>query len=199
MTQTKLIVGLGNPGAEYAGTRHNAGFDAIDRLAERLAANVRKKKFGGLFGETLYEGRKLLVLKPQDYMNCSGQAVAAAMGFFKLSMNDLLVITDDMALPPGCIRLRAQGSAGGHNGLADIIERLHGDGFARLRIGIGAAETSVSREYVLSRPNGEDRERIDGAMARAVQAALCWAVEGTDRAMNRFNGKSTDNENKENN
>ncbi|MBN1125796.1 MAG: aminoacyl-tRNA hydrolase [Sedimentisphaerales bacterium] len=198
MTETKLIVGLGNPGAEYVGTRHNAGFETIDRLAERLGVDVKKKKFGGLFGETIYEDRKLLLLKPQQYMNCSGQIVATAMGFFKLSMDALLVITDDMALPPGRIRLRAQGSAGGHNGLADIIGCLNRD-FARLRIGIGTAGTSVTRDYVLSRPGSDDREQIDDAISRAVLAVLCWAAEGMDRAMNLFNVKSTDNETEVNN
>jgi len=182
----KLVVGLGNPGRAYAGTRHNIGFEVVDRVAAALETPVKKKKFGGLVGEAVYGGRKVLLVKPQEYMNCSGQVVATVAGFYRLASSDVLVVTDDMALEPGRIRLRAQGSSGGHNGLADIIAKLGTERFARLRIGIGAADR-VARDYVLSRPSSEQRARLDAAVGRAAEAVLCWLREGIDAAMNRYN------------
>ena len=122
MSDIKLIVGLGNPGKEYDNTRHNVGFEVIDELAKRLFVDVKQKKFGSLFAQTEFEGKKLILLKPQTYMNRSGQAVATAKGFYKLDDADILVVVDDTALEPGVIRVRAKGSAGGHNGLRDIIQ-----------------------------------------------------------------------------
>ena len=137
MVETKMVVGLGNPGKEYIDTRHNTGFRVIDALAETLGIEVRKRKFGARFGSSEFADAKLILLKPWQFMNRSGQAVATALGFYKLGANDLLVVTDDMALEPGRIRIRAKGSAGGHNGLADVIEKLSTESFARCRIGIG--------------------------------------------------------------
>ena len=133
----KLIVGLGNPGSKYDQTRHNVGFMVVDAFAERYGAKVRRKKFNALFEEISVEATKILLLKPQQYMNRSGHAVATAAGFYKLDPVDILVVTDDMALEVGRIRLRAKGSAGGHNGLKDIIARLGTQDFPRLRVGIG--------------------------------------------------------------
>jgi len=193
----RLIVGLGNPGREYQGTRHNVGFETVDRVGDRLHVEIDKRKFGGLVGQGTCGSQRVLLLKPLQYMNCSGQVVATAAGFYRLSPADLLVVTDDMALEPGRIRLRAQGSSGGHNGLADIIEKLGTDGFARLRIGIGAA-TQVARDYVLSRPPAEERGRLDEAIDRAVEAVLCWLDQGIETAMNRYNVKAKDETQTEN-
>lgn len=182
-----LVAGLGNPGKPYEGTRHNAGFEVIDRLAAAVGAEVKKKRFAALVGEAQVQGRTLLLIKPQAYMNRSGQAVAAAMGFYRLPLERLLVITDDAALEPGRLRLRAKGSAGGHNGLADIIEKVNSQDFARLRVGIGLSGGEDMADYVLSRPPAKEREILDRAIETAVQAALCWITEGLDAAMNRYN------------
>lgn len=191
MTTLKLIVGLGNPGKEYAGTRHNVGFDVIDGLAGRLAAKVEQKKFNSLFGETLVDDCKVLLLKPQTFMNLSGQSVATAVGFYKIPLSELMVVTDDMALPPGMIRIRPSGSAGGHNGLKDIIGRLGADQFARLRVGIGSSIYPDTRDYVLSRPGPDEAPQIKAAIVKAQEALLCWIRSGLSMAMNRYNEKNT--------
>ncbi|MEN6309107.1 MAG: aminoacyl-tRNA hydrolase [Anaerohalosphaeraceae bacterium] len=190
MTGMKLIVGLGNPGKEYAGTRHNVGFDVIDGLARRLGVSIGQKKFGSLLGETLVDDCKVLFLKPQTYMNLSGQAVATAAGFYKLPISELIVVADDMALRPGLIRIRPGGGSGGHNGLRDILSRLGTEQFARLRVGIGVSEYPDSRDYVLGRPGREDGELITAAVARSQDALLCWIREGLAAAMNRFNERN---------
>lgn len=189
MSDIKMIVGLGNPGSKYEGTRHNVGFEVVDRLAGRLGVKVTKKKFGGLFCECVFEGTKLLLLKPQQYMNCSGQVVATASGFYRVGVESLMVVTDDMALEPGRVRIRAKGSAGGHNGLSDIIACVGGDEFARLRVGIGQNERIVARDYVLGRPSADERAAIEKAIEIAEQGLLCWIREGIDSAMNRYNGQ----------
>ena len=189
MAEVRMIVGLGNPGSEYTGTRHNAGFEAIDILADRLGTGVKKKKFGACFGETVFSGKKLILLKPQLFMNNSGEPVAAAAAFYGLEPDSLLVITDDMALEPGRIRIRAQGSSGGHKGLEDIIEKLGTDRFGRLRIGIGLPDRQTAEDFVLARPPEEERKLIADATQKANEAALCWAEYGTETAMNRFNSE----------
>jgi peptidyl-tRNA hydrolase, PTH1 family len=189
MGQIKLIAGLGNPGKEYERTRHNIGFKVIDSLAEFLGIDVRSKKFGGLVGQGEFEGIKLMLLKPQEYMNRSGQAVATMAGFYKIAIGDILVIADDMALEPGVIRIRAKGSAGGHNGLADIVNKLGSDEFARLRIGIGKSPWPDARDYVLGVPGADDQALLDKAIPRGRQTALCWLSEGVEMAMNKFNAK----------
>ncbi len=182
-----MVVGLGNPGSEYVGTRHNMGFKVIDRLAEMLGVDVGKKKFASCFGQGQFGDKKLILLKPQQFMNRSGQAVATAVGFYKLSVSELLVISDEMALVPGAIRLRAKGSAGGHNGLADIIEKLGTNEFARLRVGIGLSGMIDSVGYVLGKPSKDDRQLLDEAIDRAAEAVKCWVENGTEAAMNEFN------------
>jgi len=187
MSEVRLIVGLGNPGEEYVNTRHNIGFEVIDLLAEMFGVKVKKKKFGGRFGELLFEDKKLILLKPESYMNRSGQVVATAFGFYKLEPSDILVITDDMALEPGVIRLRRKGSAGGHNGLADIIEKFGSEEFNRLRIGIGKSEWANDIDYVLGQINAEQRPLIDEAVSNAKKAVISWVKSGIDETMNRFN------------
>ncbi len=187
MSDVMMIVGLGNPGDRYGGTRHNVGFAVVDRLASRLGVEVKKKKFGSLFCECVFEGKKVLLLKPQQYMNCSGQVVATAKGFYRAEIDNLIVVTDDMSLQPGRIRIRSKGSAGGHNGLSDIIARLGSNEFGRLRVGIGRSEVIAAKDYVLGRPTSDERAAIEKAIEAAEQALLCWIREGIDPAMNRFN------------
>ena len=189
MAESKMIVGLGNPGRKYEGTRHNIGFRVIDLLVSQLGIKVNKKKFGGFFGRGEFEDKKLILLKPQRYMNRSGGVVSEALGFYKLALSDLLVITDDMALEPGRMRVRARGSAGGHNGLVDIIEKLGTEEFNRLRIGIGQSGADGPwRDYVLDEPRPEELELIETTMQKAQQAVLCWIRFGVEAAMNEFNG-----------
>jgi PTH1 family peptidyl-tRNA hydrolase len=190
MGEIRMVVGLGNPGDEYVDTRHNTGFKVIDLLAEALKMEVRKRKFGARFGSGEFVDKKLIMLKPWQFMNRSGEAVATAVGFYKLGISDLLVVTDDMDLEPGRIRIRAKGSAGGHNGLADIIDKLGTNEFARCRIGIGRSseETRQSRvDYVLDRPTEAEKPLLAGAVERARDAVLCWIEHGVEAAMNKFN------------
>lgn len=183
----KLIAGLGNPGSGYENTRHNVGFMVIDALAGRFGMQVKRKKFNALIEEVSAENTRLLLLKPQEYMNRSGHAIATASGFYKLTPADLLVVTDDMALETGRLRLRAQGSAGGHNGLKDIILKLGTDQFSRLRVGIGDSGPMDAADYVLSRFSSEERDIVDKAVQAAVDAVLCWVREGVEPAMTRYN------------
>ena len=192
MGQTKMVVGLGNPGSQYALTRHNMGFMVLDSLCEVLGIEIKQKKFGALFGTGDYEDNKLILLKPWQYMNLSGQVVATATGFYKLPISDLIVVTDDMALEPGRIRVRKQGSAGGHNGLSDIIDRLGTNMFARLRVGVGQSGQEIASDYVLSRPGPEEMEILSGAIKRASDAVLCWIKYGVNRAMNEFNPEQSE-------
>ncbi len=187
MADLRLVVGLGNPGPEYAETRHNLGFKVIEALDEALGIAVEQQKFGARIGEGWYRERKVMLMKPWQFMNRSGQAVATAVGFYKLSFEDLMVITDDKALAPGRIRIRAKGSAGGHNGLSDIIARLGSDEFARCRVGIGDCPGALSVDYVLGRPREDERPLINEAIVRARDAVLCWLESGIDRAMSEFN------------
>lgn len=187
MADLRLVVGLGNPGPEYAETRHNLGFKVIEALDEALGIAVEQQKFGARIGEGWYRERKVMLMKPWQFMNRSGQAVATAVGFYKLGLEDLMVITDDKALAPGRIRIRAQGSAGGHNGLSDIIARLGSDEFARCRVGIGDCPGALSVDYVLGRPREDERPLINEAIVRARDAVLCWLESGIDRAMSEFN------------
>lgn len=183
----KLIVGLGNAGRKYDGTRHNLGFEVIDELAKRWNVDMSGEKFSSWFGLGDFRGERVALMKPLTLMNRSGKAVAAAGRFYKLELSDLLVVLDDHALPVGRLRIRSSGSAGGHNGLDDVIRLCGGDQFARLRIGIGEVFGAMS-VYVLSRFTKEERENIDFAIPAAADACECWVIEGTDLAMTKFNG-----------
>ncbi|HUW20991.1 MAG TPA: aminoacyl-tRNA hydrolase [Sedimentisphaerales bacterium] len=187
MHEIKMVVGLGNPGRGYVNTRHNVGFRVIDSLAEALNIDVRKKKFGAVFGSCEFADKKLILLKPWQFMNSSGQAVAKAVGFYRLGHSDLLVITDDMALEPGRIRIRTKGSSGGHKGLADIMEKLATHSISRLRIGIGRSDRQDAVDFVLDKPTGTEKPLLDEAIERARDAALCWVEYGIGTTMNRFN------------
>jgi PTH1 family peptidyl-tRNA hydrolase len=194
MNDIRLIAGLGNPGLEYKGTRHNVGFEVVDRLAEKLKVELNKEKFSAAFGQIEFEDEKLILVKPLSFMNNSGQVIAAVVNFYRLAPGQVLVITDDMALEPGMIRLREAGSAGGHNGLADIIEKLGTDKFGRLRIGVGSRGQAAGSDYVLSRPLESEREQIDKAIAEAADAVILWMTEGVEAAMNEFNRRLPTND-----
>lgn len=183
------MVGLGNPGVEYQNTRHNLGFMVVDSLARRTAPGaVARGKFHGHVIETHLDGEKLVLLRPTTFMNRSGISVAEAVNFYKLDpSDDLLVITDDVALATGAIRLRASGSAGGHNGLTDIEGRLGTDAYARLRMGIGAPGNIPQKSFVLGQITEDERQLFETAIDQAAQAALCWAHEGVSKAMNQYN------------
>ena len=187
MAEMKMVVGLGNPGGEYVDTRHNAGFMVIDSLAAVLRIDVRKRRFGACFGEGGFGDKRLILLKPWRFMNFSGQVVATALGFYELDSADLLVVTDDMALPVGRIRLRAMGSSGGHNGLCDIIEKVGTSEFARCRVGIGHSDSEAAVEFVLSKPTESEKVLLNEAIEKAKEAVLCWAERGIEAAMNEFN------------
>lgn len=187
MAEVRMVVGLGNPGQEYAGTRHNIGFRVIDSLAEALKIKLKKKKFGAVFGKGRFTGRKLILLKPWRFMNLSGDAVAAAMGFYELGSSSMLVVVDDMALEPGRIRIRAKGTAGGHKGLADVIEKVGTENISRLRIGIGPSEKEPAVDFVLDRPTEREMPLLDEAIERAREAVLYWVEFGIEAAMNKFN------------
>jgi PTH1 family peptidyl-tRNA hydrolase len=187
MAEVKLVVGLGNPGPEYAETRHNLGFKVIEALEEALDIVVRQRKFGARLGEGLYAGSKVILMEPWKMMNRSGECVATAAGFYKLDLRNLMVISDDRALAPGVLRIRARGSAGGHNGLADIIEKLGTDEFARCRVGIGQCPSALAVNYVLGRPEPQERPLLNQAILRARDAVLYWLQFGLDQTMNEFN------------
>lgn len=188
----KLIVGLGNPGPEYAGTRHNVGFDVVDRLARRFAPGAApRSKFAGLAIDAEIGGEKCMLLKPMTFMNLSGRSVLEAMQFFKLEASrDLLVIVDDLALPCGSIRLRPDGSSGGHNGLSDIGLKLGSNYWARLRIGIDPPGRVRQSDYVLGKFSPDQQQPVEASMAEAALAAEAWATKGLQEAMNRFNTKA---------
>ncbi|MSR40502.1 MAG: aminoacyl-tRNA hydrolase [Phycisphaerales bacterium] len=192
----KLVVGLGNPGPQYLRTRHNVGFDAVDRLARRLApptSSVPKGRFGGLALEVDFAGEKVMLLKPLTFMNLSGQSVAEATRFYKLdATTQLFVLVDDIALPCGSIRIRGEGSAGGHNGLSDIESKLGSAKYARCRIGIDAPGRIPQADYVLGKFREEQQAPVDEAINTAVDATLCWLQSGLTDAMNRFNRRSAD-------
>jgi peptidyl-tRNA hydrolase, PTH1 family len=184
----KLIVGLGNPERKYESTRHNVGFNVLDRLADRLGDGTAKDRFGGKLTEAKIGQQRVLLLWPQTFMNRSGESVGPAVEFYKLELADLLVVCDDFQLPLGKLRFRRDGSAGGQNGLADVIRRLASEGFSRLRIGIGPVpEDWDAVDFVLGKFTAAERETIDNTLDRAADGAECWATEGTEASMNKFN------------
>ena len=183
----KLVVGLGNPGSKYEGTRHNIGFEAVDRLAEGDSGAKFTRQFDGLCTEVRLDFQRVLLLKPQTFMNLSGRSVGQAVKFYKIELNDILVICDDLNLPLGKLRLRASGSDGGQKGLRDITAHLGSDAYPRLRIGIGERGETDAADFVLSRFRNSERATVDDALILVSQAAVLWAGQGIDKAMNRFN------------
>ena len=186
---TWLVVGLGNMGDQYEHTRHNVGFDVIDLLAGKLDIPIQRLKFKALTNTATVGGEKVLLMKPVTYMNLSGEAVEQAAGFYKIPPERVIVISDEVALPPGKLRVRPSGSAGGHNGLKNIIAHLHSEAFPRIRIGVGGKPHPDydMADWVLGRPQGDDRKAVDSAEAKAVQAIEAIIREGVPSAMNKFN------------
>lgn len=184
-----LLVCLGNPGKDYENTRHNIGFMAADELARREGVKINKLRYRALTGDVRVSGRRVLVLKPQTYMNLSGEAVKLAGGFYKIPPDHVLVISDDVALPLGKLRIRAGGSAGGHNGLKNIIAHLGTDQFPRVRVGVGAPAHPEHEmiDWVIGHFAPQEKKIVDEAVSRAVDAALCVIESGVSEAQNRYN------------
>ena len=184
----KLIVGLGNPGLKYQGTRHNVGFDVIGCLGRRLTVGRAKAKFNAEFVEARIGNEKCVLLTPLTFMNLSGQSVRAAVEFYKVEIENCIVVCDDLALPLGKIRLRAGGSAGGQKGLADIIQRLGRTDLPRLRVGVGQPPAGRdAADYVLGQFSSQEKIEIEVAIQKAAEAIETWVVAGLQTAMNRFN------------
>jgi len=184
----KLIVGLGNPGERYAATRHNVGWRVAEMLAARGGAGPWKEKFDAAVVQAWRGGEKVLVARPMTYMNLSGAAVRGLADFWKVGPENLLVILDDLALELGRVRLRAGGSAGGHNGLESVIAHVGTESFPRLRVGIGPGpEAQAQADFVLAPFAEAERPVIEEAIGRAADAAECWITDGLEAAMNRFN------------
>ena len=184
-----LVVGLGNPGPKYEWTRHNVGFLVIDQLADRENLPVQRLKHKALTNTALIGGKPVLLMKPTTYMNLSGDAVAEAAAFYKVSEEHILVLCDDVSLPVGKLRIRTSGSAGGHNGLKSIIARLGTDKFPRVKIGVGGKPHPDydMADWVLGKFVGPDKTAIDEATLRAAQAVECYLKDGPQKAMNQFN------------
>ena len=187
-----LIAGLGNPGREYDKTRHNVGFTAIDYLAYSEGIKISKIKFKGIYGDGLIGGEKCVLLKPQTYMNLSGESVREAAEYFKIEPNKIIIVYDDVDIEPGRVRIRPKGSAGGHNGMKSIIYQLSSDDFPRVRFGVGKAEHSMV-DHVLGRFSEEDGVKVSDAIRLLPDIVKCIIKNGVQDAMNKYNGN---NENK---
>lgn len=188
--ETWLIVGLGNPGKEYAATKHNCGFLAIDLIAKELGCKIDKGKFQGLYGQTTYQGKKLYLLKPQTYMNLSGRSVLQMSAYYNIPPERILVLFDDISLEPGRLRIRSDGSAGGHNGIKSIISELGSQNFPRVKIGVGAKphKDSDLADWVLSGFTVSEEKAMAVSLKNAADSALCIVERGVYEAANRFNG-----------
>ncbi len=183
-----MIVGLGNPGIQYDGTKHNIGFAAMDAICEKYECECKKMKFNAYIGDTVIGNKRVLLLKPLTYMNNSGQAVGEAARFYKIDPQNILVIYDDISLDPGVIRIRRKGSAGGHNGIKDIIEVLGRDDFPRIKIGVGAKPHPDYdlKDWVLSKFAPEDTEKVQTSLENTVKAVNELLSRGIDSAMNKY-------------
>ena len=183
----KLIVGLGNPGRQYAMTRHNCGFRVIDAFADAAGVDIDKEQFHGVYGRFKFNGEDILLFKPLTMMNLSGTAVQEILHYFKIDINDLLVIYDDMAIEPGVLRLRQDGSSGGQKGMQNIIDNLGTENIKRMRIGIGEPQFD-SIDWVLGKPSGEDAAKIDEAIQRATKAIREYLIHDFQNARSKYNG-----------
>ena len=185
-----LIVGLGNPGKEYERTRHNAGFRAVDLLASKLGCKIDKSKFQGLYGQVNYGGKKLMLLKPLTYMNLSGRSVLQLSAYFNIPPQRIIVMFDDISLEPGRLRIRADGSAGGHNGIKSIIQEVGSQAFPRVKIGVGAKPNPEYdlADWVLSTFSAKEEKALAVALENAADAALAVIDHGVPEAATRFNG-----------
>jgi len=188
--ETWLIVGLGNPGKEYERTRHNAGFRALDVLADKLGCKIDKGKFQGIYGQVNYDGKKLMLLKPLTYMNLSGRSVLQLSAYFNIPPQRIIVLFDDISLEPGRLRVRADGSAGGHNGIKSIIQEVGSQAFPRVKIGVGSKPNPEFdlADWVLSTFSAQEEKALSVALSNAADAALSIIDRGVPETANRFNG-----------
>ncbi|WP_373108762.1 aminoacyl-tRNA hydrolase [Lachnoclostridium sp. Marseille-P6806] len=185
-----LIAGLGNPTKEYDKTRHNVGFSVIDVLADRYRIDISEKKHKALCGRGVIEGQKVLLLKPQTFMNLSGESIRAAADYYKIEPEEMIVIYDDISLDPGQLRIRLKGSAGGHNGIKNIIANLGTQDFPRIKVGVGAKPPRMDlADYVLSRFGAGEQKLMEEAFGEAAEATVMMMTDGAERAMNHFNAK----------
>ncbi|PRR85603.1 aminoacyl-tRNA hydrolase [Clostridium luticellarii] len=182
-----LIVGLGNIGKLYEHTRHNMGFDSIDILSYKYNIPINRKKFKGTYGEGIIEENKVILLKPGTYMNLSGESVAEAVNFYKINCNNIIIIQDDIDIPVGKIRIKTHGSAGGHNGIKNIIFNLATDRFLRIKIGVGQPKGQLI-SHVLGKFNETDKMHVKKVLDASSEAVECILKSGVEEAMNRFNG-----------
>jgi len=192
MSENWLIVGLGNPGKEYERSRHNCGFRALDVLANKLGCKVDKGKFQGIYGQTIYNGKKLFLLKPLTYMNLSGRSVLQLSAYFNIPPSRIIVLFDDISLAPGRLRIRPDGSAGGHNGIKSVIAEVGSQAFPRVKIGVGGKPNPEYdlADWVLSGFSAKEEKDLQSALDRAADAALCIIDHGVPEAANRFNGST---------
>jgi len=189
----KMIVGLGNPGLRYAQTRHNIGFQIVDELAEKQSLSFDKRQFKALVASDYIDGQRVLLVKPQTFMNLSGEAVQPLASYYKITPENVMVVFDDMDLPMGVIRLRPFGGAGGHNGMTSLIQRLGSNQFPRLRVGVGRPPGRMEpAAYVLQNFSPDEESLMVQVRDRAVQALEAWACSGIDAAMNAFNVKNAE-------
>lgn len=184
-----LIVGLGNPENEYANTRHNMGFDTVNKLAKQYAIEMNKNKFKGIYGTGMIENEKVILLKPQTYMNLSGESIIDAIHFYKINLENIIVIYDDMDVEPGKIKIRKKGGSGSHNGMKSVIQNLNSEEFIRIRVGIGTPEYKNDRiQYVIGNISSEeDKEKLNVGTNNAKNAVIEIIKNGVDSAMNKFN------------
>jgi len=191
-----VIVGLGNPGKKYENTRHNLGFITVDLLAEKNGIKINKIKHKALVGDGIISGQKVVFVKPQTYMNLSGQSVREVMEYYKAEPENLIIIYDDIDIPAGSIRVRKKGSAGTHNGMRSIVYDLQYDYFPRIRIGIGTEKKGVLRNFVTGGFSKSEKPLLEDAVNRAAAAAACIVTRGIDAAMNEYNIRSETTEKK---
>jgi len=186
--KSKLIVGLGNPGDQYESTRHNIGFRVVDQFAQQNQIKINHRGYRGLSGDAVVHGCRVFVLKPQTFMNLSGESVSAFLKMKEVDVSDIMVVSDDIALPFGSIRIRPTGSAGGHNGLKSLIAHLHSQDFPRMRIGVGSpADPAVQIDYVLGRFSRAEEKELPDIISTAAVALEKWITDGTEAAMTAFN------------
>lgn len=185
-----LIAGLGNPTKEYDKTRHNVGFSVIDVLADKYRIDVSEKKHKALCGRGAIEGQKVILVKPQTFMNLSGESIREVVDYYKIEAEDIIIIYDDISLEPGQLRIRLKGSAGGHNGIKNIIAHLGSQEFPRIKVGVGAKPPRMDlADYVLSRFSKEEQPLMEEAFKEAAEAAVMMMTEGAEKAMNHYNTK----------
>lgn len=185
-----LIVGLGNPETDYSKTRHNMGFNVINKISEEFNIEVNKSKFKGLYGSGIINGKKVILLKPQTFMNLSGESVIEAMNYYKITEEEIIIIYDDIDIEPGCIRIRKNGSAGTHNGMKSVIENIKTEKFCRVRVGIGKPKENIDMiTYVIGYVSKDELEELDKGAELAKEAIVEILSNNVDIAMNKFNKK----------